>query len=224
MTRAPLSQLDDWELVYDDQDIRGRPVRDEAGNQIGTVDEMIVNTDTEYVEAIVLDNGAEYPTSEIKIGDEAVYLLGVESRTEVAEMEGTRIPRYEEELVAEKTAGQAGAVRITKDVTEEEQTLEVPVAREEVRVRRRVLDRPVQDTSQAFQEGAIEVPVQEEAVADVRKEARVAEELEITKDAVQDTERVTDTVRRERFDIDEAGDINVERGADAGGREHLERS
>ena len=61
MTRQPLSQLDDWELVHPDQDVRGRSLLDESGTPIGTVREMIVNTDEEGVDAIVLENGAEYP-------------------------------------------------------------------------------------------------------------------------------------------------------------------
>ena len=217
MTRAPLSQLDDWELVNEDQDIRGWPVQDREGHQIGTVRELIVDTDTELVEVIVLEDGVEYPNDDIELGDRVVYLRGAELVQPVAEpvveaveAEATRIPRYEEELVAEKTAQQAGAVRISKDVTEEQQTLEVPVARGQVRVRRRVVDRPVRDTGEAFQDGGVlEVPVREEDV-EVRKEPRVAEEFVISKEAVEDTERVTDTVRRERIDIDRTGDVEVE--------------
>ncbi len=229
MARAPLSQLDDWELVHEDQDIRGWPLEDRDGNYIGTVQELIVDTDTEFVETIVLDNGEQYPNDDIELGDGVVYLRRAEApeperaepeqvaevaepRTEAVETEGTRVQRYEEELVAEKTPRKVGEVRISKDVVEEEQELEVPVRREAVRVRRRVVDRPAADTSEAFQrEGAIEVPVREEDV-EITKGVRVAEELEIEKRAVQDTEQVTDTVRKERIDVQQEGDVNVERG------------
>jgi uncharacterized protein (TIGR02271 family) len=228
MARTPLSQLDDWELVNEDQDLRGMPVQDQEGNRIGTVKEMIVDTDTEYVDMIVLDDGSEYPAGDVEARQGVVQLRGI--GTEAAErtrptgrVEGEgeieRIPRYEEELQAEKTEREAGAVRIGKDVVEEEQTLDVPVTREEVRVRRRAVDRPAADTSEAFRRDAIEVPVREEDV-EVRKEPRVAEELEISKDARQDTERVSGTVRRERVDIQQEGDVDVERDTepDAGGR------
>ncbi|MDQ3855912.1 MAG: YsnF/AvaK domain-containing protein [Chloroflexota bacterium] len=99
-------------------------------------------------------------------------------------------------------------MRVSKDVVEEEQTLEVPVTREEVHVQSRVVDRPVTDSTTAFTEDVIEVPVREEDVQ-VRKEARVAEELEIEKRAVQETERVTDTVRKERVNVEESGDVDV---------------
>ncbi len=119
-----------------------------------------------------------------------------------------RVQVHEEELQAEKVQREAGAVRVSKDVVEEEQTLEVPVTREEVHVQSRVVDRPVTDSTTAFTEDVIEVPVREEDVQ-VRKEARVAEELEIEKRAVQETERVTDTVRKERVNVEESGDVDV---------------
>ncbi|MDP9350240.1 MAG: DUF2382 domain-containing protein, partial [Chloroflexota bacterium] len=55
-----------------------------------------------------------------------------------------------------------------------------------------------------------------EEEVEVRKEVRVAEELEIDKTVVQDTERVTDTVRREEVHIDQVGDVDVEGGSTGG--------
>ncbi len=53
------------------------------------------------------------------------------------------------------------------------------------------------------------MPVREEDV-EVSKTVRVAEELEIDKTTVQDTERVTDTVRKERVNVEEVGDVDVQ--------------
>jgi len=130
---------------------------------------------------------------------------------DVSDTDTLRVQRHEEELQAEKTAQQAGAVRVSKDVREEEQTLDVPVTREEVHVQSRTVDRPAGDTGEAFTGGTVEVPVYEEGV-EVRKEPRVAEELEIGKTAVQETEQVSDTVRREDVRVEEAGDLHVDRG------------
>ena len=105
----------------------------------------------------------------------------------------------EEELTATVRAQDAGAVRIEKDVVEEERTLDVPVTEERVRVERRVVDRPVTAAdADAFEETVIEVPLRTETV-DVQKQARVAEEVVVSKEAVQRTEQVRDTVRRKRF-------------------------
>src|SRR3712207_1902569 len=63
--------------------------------------------------------------------------------TQVGTDEEIRVPVMEEELTATVRAQESGAVRIEKDVIEEERTLEVPVTEERVRVERRVVDRPV---------------------------------------------------------------------------------
>jgi uncharacterized protein (TIGR02271 family) len=125
-----------------------------------------------------------------------------------------RVQRHEEELQAQKVARQAGEVRVSKDVVEEQQTLEVPVTREQVTVRSVETSGSVGDTSEAFQGGTISVPVREEGV-EVNKQVRVAEELEIDKRAVQDTERVTDSVRREQVNVEEVGEVDVDRHSDS---------
>jgi uncharacterized protein (TIGR02271 family) len=107
-----------------------------------------------------------------------------------------RMPLAEEELTARTRDVDRGAVHVDKVVTEEQQTLDVPVSEDRVHVSRRVVDRDVDPGETSFQEGTIEVPVHGEEVV-VDKRARVREELEITKDRVQNTKHVTDTVRRE---------------------------
>ena len=118
------------------------------------------------------------------------------------------IPVIEEDLVAGKHDVQRGEVRISKDVVEEQQTLEVPVTEEEVEVTRRRVDRDVNADDHAFEEGTIEVPLRGEEV-NVEKRTRVVEEIDVDKTAVTHNEQVTDTVRREEVTIE--GDGPVER-------------
>jgi len=125
---------------------------------------------------------------------------------EVAAEDELRIPVMEEELAATVREQEAGAVRIEKRVVEEDRVLEVPVTDEQIRVERRIVDRPVGADMQAFEEIVIDVPVTTEEV-ELRKQARVAEELVVTKEATQRTERVTDTVRREEVYVDEDATI-----------------
>jgi uncharacterized protein (TIGR02271 family) len=121
----------------------------------------------------------------------------------VATNEEIRIPVMEEELTATVREQEAGAVRIEKDVVAEERTLDVPVTEERVRIERRVVDRPVTAAdADAFEETVIDVPLRRETV-DVQKQARVAEEVVVGKEAVQHTERVADTVRKEEVFVDE---------------------
>lgn len=78
---AALSDLHGWKLVHAEQDIRGWPVQDAAGKKIGTVDDLLVSTDTELVELIRLDNGKEYPARDIEIGERMVFLDRAETST-----------------------------------------------------------------------------------------------------------------------------------------------
>src|SRR5215212_11027617 len=117
--------------------------------------------------------------------------------------EEIRIPVMEEELTATVRQQEAGAVRIEKDVVTEEQTLEVPVTEERVRIERRVVDRPVSAAdADAFEETVIDVPLRTETV-DLQKQARVAEEVVVSKEAVERTEQISGTVRREEVIVDE---------------------
>jgi len=111
------------------------------------------------------------------------------------------IPLREEELTASVRDVEAGAARIEKRVVAEDRVLEVPVTEEHLRVERRVVDRAAGvNDGDAFQETVIDVPLTQEEV-ELRKTARVAEEVVVSKEAVQHTEQVRGTVRREEVDV-----------------------
>jgi uncharacterized protein (TIGR02271 family) len=129
--------------------------------------------------------------------------------TTVSDTEALRVPVYEEELTATKTAREAGGVRIEKDVVSEEQVLDVPVTEERLKVVHRTVDRPVDATdTNAFEEMIVDVPVRTEEV-ELGKRVRVGEEVEIQKEEVQRTERVAGTVRREEVHVTEATDGTI---------------
>lgn len=81
MGRFTLSKSDDWKLENEEQDIRGWTVRDAAGNDLGTVTDLIASTESEHVESIALDNGTEYPASDIELRDGVVYVEGIGDET-----------------------------------------------------------------------------------------------------------------------------------------------
>lgn len=116
-----------------------------------------------------------------------------------------RVPVHEEQLEATKRMADAGDVRITKQVVEEQETIEVPVTEERVRVEWRAPSGDVTGDGAAFEEGVIEVPVSREVV-DVSKRTVQTGELEVTKEREQRTQRVTDSVRREVVDVEETAD------------------
>jgi uncharacterized protein (TIGR02271 family) len=116
-----------------------------------------------------------------------------------------RVPVREERLEVEKRQGQMGSVDVHKTVESEQVNVPVELRHEEVSVNRvNVPDRPVTagDRDDAFQEGTIRVPVRgEEAFA--RKEAVVTGEVVIDRDVETERQVISDTVRRERVDVDE---------------------
>jgi len=111
---------------------------------------------------------------------------------------------HEEQLQADKTAHQAGEVSVTKNVVEETKTIEVPVMREEVRIERHAASdtTATSDHPDAFSGESIRVPVMEEQV-EVRKVPHAVEAIEISKVETQDTEVVSDTIRKEQVDFDQ---------------------
>ena len=82
---------------------------------------------------------------------------------EVAAKDELRIPVVEEELTATVREQEAGAVPIEKRVVDEDRVLEVPVTDEQIRIERRVIDRPVgADETQTLVEIVIDVPLSSE--------------------------------------------------------------
>ena len=142
--------------------------------------------------------------------DTTVDQRGIRDQTQVAGYEATNedelvIPLREEELTASVRDVEAGAARIQKRVVSEDRVLEVPVTEEQIRVERRVVDRAAGAAdADAFEEIVIEVPLTQEEV-ELRKQTRVGEEVVVTKEAVQHTEQVRGTVRREEVDVVDEG-------------------
>ncbi|MFS0644658.1 YsnF/AvaK domain-containing protein [Siminovitchia sp. 179-K 8D1 HS] len=121
----------------------------------------------------------------------------------------TRMKLHEEKLEVDKKEVQSGEVTVRKDVVEEEQTIDVPVSREEVYIERRPVgeQEAADEASAAFDgdEKTIRIPLKSERL-DVRKKPVVNDEIIVGKKEVEDTETVKETIRREKADIDRTGD------------------
>lgn len=87
MGRISINKSDDWHVEHDRQDIRGWEVQDASGKKVGRVRDLIANTDSGLVEAIVLDNNEEHPASTIDIGygDKIVHLASTHAAEHVKE-------------------------------------------------------------------------------------------------------------------------------------------
>lgn len=110
---------------------------------------------------------------------------------------------------------QRGEVEIRKDVVAEERTIEVPKVREDVTVERRPVERRPSD--RPIGEGeVVKVPLDEEQVG-VEKQPAVYEELDIGTRAIEGTELISGTIRREETETEGERDRKAREG-DAGNR------
>jgi uncharacterized protein (TIGR02271 family) len=114
----------------------------------------------------------------------------------------------QEELAARKQTIEAGRVALGTEVVQEERSLQVPVVREEVTIDRRSVPREASDEPISADAEVLRVPVREEHVS-VDKQPVVYEEVDLGTRAVQETHRVSGTVRKEVVDVDAAGDVDV---------------
>ncbi len=122
--------------------------------------------------------------------------------------ENVRVPIVEEQLKAGVRENEAGRARIVKEVREEQQTIDVPVEHEEVYVTERAVSRPATEADLTMREQDIEIPLREQEVV-TQKQAMVTGEVHVRKETVTDTERVTDTVRREKVHVEDPNSPRV---------------
>lgn len=69
---AELDSLSKWQLVNDDQDIRGYPVRSLTGDEYGKIDDMLVDKDHEHVIAVRMEDGRLVSADHLDIKDDHV--------------------------------------------------------------------------------------------------------------------------------------------------------
>lgn len=116
----------------------------------------------------------------------------------------------EEELEVRKQTVETGKVRIGKEVVSEQRTLKVPVTREEITIERHPVERRPAKGDIGESDETIRVPVHEEKVS-VDKRAVVTEEIGVGKRKVEETKRVSGTVRREEARIEGEGKVDVDK-------------
>lgn len=173
-----------------DQPPLGTGMAADTDTAYGTTDDPAYATSTATTSYAAPETAASYDTSRTANVDDSV-----------------RVSLHEEQLRAGTVKEHTGEVAVTKNVVEEQQTIDVPVTREQVEVKRFAVDRPA-DASDISNTDTIRVPVSAERV-EVSKDARVVEEIEISKHAVTGTQRVSDTVRREEVNIEQDGDVTL---------------
>ncbi len=132
----------------------------------------------------------------------------------LAEADRLKVQLLKEELHVGKESRQAGEVEISKRVVEEQVQVPVTLEREEVVIHRHAVgaEGGTLAAGQTIGDETITVPLREE-FAQVTKDVRVAEEIEIEKRTIAEQKTVADTVRHEEIDTDAIktqGNVRVE--------------
>ncbi|WP_315861888.1 YsnF/AvaK domain-containing protein [Candidatus Cyanaurora vandensis] len=120
-----------------------------------------------------------------------------------------RLQLLKEVLKVNKERVQKGEVRLRKEVITETKTMDVPVTHEEVVIERRLVTDETTATGQIGDDQTIRVPLTEEQVK-VDKRAVVTEEILVGKREVEETQKVSETVRREELRTDSQGNVIVQ--------------
>jgi uncharacterized protein (TIGR02271 family) len=154
--------------------------------------------DTERARQVLLASGADLGPA---------WAVGRSTATATSE-DTDRLQLREEQLDVEKERVQAGEVRLRKEVVTEQRNVEVPVTREEVVIERHAATGDELADAAIGEDEEIRIPLMEEEVR-VEKTPVVREEVSVRKRQVQDTERVSETVRREEARIESQGDARV---------------
>ena len=114
----------------------------------------------------------------------------------------TTIPRVEESLNVGKRSEERGGVRVRSRIVERPVQEHVRLREEHVNVERQPVNRPLNaDDAQQFRDREIELTERTE-VPVVNKEARVVEEIRVSKDVTERDETIRDTVRNSEVDVD----------------------
>jgi stress response protein YsnF len=127
-----------------------------------------------------------------------------EDKGRSAKARGRTVPIVEEELSVETRKVATGGARVTSSVAERPVEQTVTLRDEQVTADRRPADREAsqEEAEAAFEEKTVEMMGTTEEV-EVRKEARVVGEVEISKQTKERDQTVRDTVRRTDVEVEE---------------------
>jgi uncharacterized protein (TIGR02271 family) len=120
------------------------------------------------------------------------------------------LERREERLGPRVSREQAGAVHLRRTVVEEPENVDVTLRHDELDLERRPADRALEAGEQPVTErGDTTVVLVVEERLEVRKVPWVVEEIHLRRRLVSEQRRVSDTVRKERFQIETQGDVEL---------------
>ncbi len=143
------SQQDEYDLVNSGQDCMGWTVVDQAGNQLGTVSEMLINTDAEMVDSILIDRKKRISASDFTLRDGRVVVRGImhDGELEMGEETATTTTttttntetQQQHSAAMQRTANARNVSGVTREANDNEIVL--PIVEEELRIGKRTVER-----------------------------------------------------------------------------------
>jgi uncharacterized protein (TIGR02271 family) len=152
--------------------------------------------------AIELEDGREIsvPASSLTRQPDGAWYLHREAASSSHVIDAV-VPVIAEELEIDKRKTKTGAVRVTKQAVEHDETISMPLQRERAEVKRVIINRPVDGPLAVRREGdTIIMPIVEE-VPVVEKRLMLKEEIHVTRRKTTEHHDETVTLRREQADV-----------------------
>lgn len=177
MAIVPYTKQDEYDVVHENQDCIGWTVTDQTGSEFGKVTEMLVNTDTQMVDSVIVGGKARIPASDIALRDGRVVVRGVLHSEEYAlSQQNTAATQASAESQTDYAAmeNQTGAKHVagvTRAANEDEIVL--PVIEEQLAVGKRTVERGTARVQTRVEEIPVEesVTLREENVTVERRAA-----------------------------------------------------
>jgi uncharacterized protein (TIGR02271 family) len=218
--------LSNYKIEAGDPDPRGWTVVT-AGGPLGTVVDLLVDTQAMKVRQLLVDVGNEAADGslitvdvddmDLRTDNREVFVrghsgtafdvgsapryAGATKQASGADITDERLTRTEEELRIGKREVAGGEVRVGKHVETEHVREPVTRRREEVVIERRPVGSDTRGDAATIGEAELRIPLMEEEVV-VEKRPVVKEELVVGKRVVEERDVVEAEIRKEQFDIE----------------------
>jgi uncharacterized protein (TIGR02271 family) len=142
MAIVAYTKQDDYDVVNNNQDCIGWSVTDQSGNVFGKVTEMLVNTETEMVDSIIVDGRKRIPASDISLSNNSVVVRGVLHEEEYGQTQNMteEVTEVNQNYAAMQTGGGARHVSgVTRAANDNEVVL--PIIEEQLRLGKRTVEK-----------------------------------------------------------------------------------
>ena len=194
-------------VPYDKDMIKGAPNND-AGEPLSETDEQELYS--YYNLTGQTGHDATYDRSQARLDSTAAAVTNTDIPAQGTVSGGADyLTRSEEQLHVGTEKVQTGRARLRKFVVTEDQTVTVPVTREEVRVVREPVAPGDTADDVTIGEAAADVVLTEERVV-VNKETVPVEKVRLDTETVTDQQDVTESVRKEQIELDDDTTVDTD--------------